>query len=99
MRESIISKKTFANLVSVSSCLNIHPILESEPDVLLLVHRGIVHKAVPVNLIKFFERAVHLLQTGNKFSDFFRFAGHSVIDWSVTSPYKTRANHPLDGWL
>ena len=55
----------------VLSSLNLHPVLESEPDVLSAVHRGVVHKAVPVILVKFRERAVQLFQGGNKSSDFF----------------------------
>ena len=53
------------------SCLYLHPVLESEADVLPAVHRGIVHKAVPVVLVKFRERAVQLFQGGNKPPDFF----------------------------
>ncbi len=50
------------------SSLNLHPVLESEPDVIFAVHYGIFHKAIPVVLIEFCERAVHLFQVCNRCS-------------------------------
>ena len=42
----------------VCSSLDLHPVLESEADLVFTVHRGVIHKAVPVILIELRERAV-----------------------------------------
>lgn len=77
------------------SCFYLHPVLESEADVLPVVHRGVLHKAVPIVLVKFRDRAVQFFQSGTNLPIFSRFACRSVMAW-LTSESRSfaRLNRP-----
>lgn len=80
---------------SVFSYAALHyPVLKSEVDVILSIHCGIIHKAVPVILIKFCERVIHLLQVETNLPIFSRFACRSMMALPTSS---SRAFTPLLG--